>query len=478
MVRLLALVAVLLAGCFEDRFRCETDADCDVGPAARCERDGSCTAHDATCQTERRYNEHSAELANQCFDDRIAIVNPCAGGQPPAIAEGCAADVCAALPACCEIGWSDACAQEAQLRCTALVCETRIAITATRGAVVEHWEVVRTPGSGTWTATQQTDRGGLIAWVAPAPGEIEPRRAGLGVEQTFLTIGDRRFRASIDADYQSITSVDFDRDGRDTIAVAYVEGNAQVVQLIEVGSGRIRENRQATVGLRLTWGDSDRDAFPDGIAGRNNTYTLLDNIDNELHIRSISATQSSGFGGNPTPGSPQLRNLEWLDVNGDQRLDLVAFGSQIRVHADEGALRDTPLIALDCDPPVPAGQCALPEDTSFAGAAVPSKVSPSVVVGMFTNKAVPTRRIYKIPVDPPAAAIMLADDCPTCDALIAIIARDFDGDHELDIVGFDAQLHIYTALSTQGLAFVRDTFPGRPTVFQTLNTSVTGVPTP
>jgi hypothetical protein len=34
------------------------------------------------------------------------------------------------LPACCSVGWSDACAQVAQEACATLKCDTRIAVNA------------------------------------------------------------------------------------------------------------------------------------------------------------------------------------------------------------------------------------------------------------------------------------------------------------------------------------------------------------
>jgi len=478
MVRLLAAcVAVLATACFEDRYRCESDTDCNLGPAARCELDGFCTVHDPTCETERRYSEHSAEQANQCFEARTAIANPCAGGQPAALPEGCAQDVCDALPACCEIGWSDACAQQAQLRC-AIRCDTRIAVTASRGVNLEHWELVWTGTA--WTATQRLDLETLIAWVGPAPGQVEPRLAGFADGQTVLVVGEQRIPAVASHDYQSITSVDLDRDGRDRLAVAYVEGT-QFVQVIDLETGEIREIATG-VAARLTWGDTNRDGFPDGIAGRNATYTLLDNRDTDPHVRSLEATTSSNFGGGATPGSPQLRNLEWIDLTGDGRLDLVAFGSQIRVHADEGALRDVPLIAIDCDPLISNCQMPATLGTSFAGAAVPSLSAPALVVAMFTDPMkMLDRKLFEITVTagppPTFVAVPIVDTCPTCPEIVAVIARDLDGDRELDIIGLDSELRIYTALTSLGGGLVTDPFPGSGP-FTNVFTSVTGAPIP
>ena len=126
-----ALLLVALTACFEDRYRCDEDADCDLGTGGRCERDGYCTSHDLDCPTARSYEEHAGSLTSTCYDDREAPLNPCAGGQPPAPLEGCFADVCARLPAFCELAWTDACVQLAQEACD-VTCDTRLAITATR----------------------------------------------------------------------------------------------------------------------------------------------------------------------------------------------------------------------------------------------------------------------------------------------------------------------------------------------------------
>lgn len=475
------LLVLLLAGCFEDRYRCDSDADCDRGPAARCELDGFCTQFDPTCATERRYDEHSAELANVCFEGQFALANPCAGGQPAALRDGCAATVCDVLPGCCDVGWSDACVQQAQLRCD-LRCDTRIAVTATRNLVVEHWELAW--NGSTWSGAQRVDRAGVLAWIGPVPGTIEPRLAGFDVGQTSLLVGEQSFPAEPLAvrTYLSISTVDFDRTGRDTIAVSFDQGD-QLVQLIDVATGQIRD-LQTLVGLRLAWGDSDRDAFPDGIAGRAGQYTLLRNVDSEFHVRAVEAVQSSSFGGGGTTGAPALRGLEWIDITNDGRLDLATFGNQVRIHADEGALSDTPLLALDCDPL--ATGCGMPrsQETSYAGAAVPTLGESTLVIAQFTDpmRMLP-RALFRLTVDPltPAFAVrQIPDACPTCPEIVAVIARDLDGDHVLDIIGLDAGLRLYTALSSGSDTLIED-----PIVRGSLNgpftnvtATVTGVPIP
>src|SRR5678815_1521878 len=135
-MKAIIVAAALLGACVSDRYACDTDRDCDLGVAGRCEVDHHCTAFDPACATTRRYTEHSGELSNACYEPVIAAFNPCASGQPPASRDdACAADVCQALPSCCDTGWSAACAQRAQIDC-AVRCDLRVAITATNAATM------------------------------------------------------------------------------------------------------------------------------------------------------------------------------------------------------------------------------------------------------------------------------------------------------------------------------------------------------
>jgi hypothetical protein len=196
----LAIACALLVGCFDDRYRCTTDSQCDIGAAGSCEVDGFCTTADATCPTHRRY-VHAGELSDTCFDDRAVPRNACAGGQAPALPDGCFATVCERLPACCDVGWSDACVQLAQETCTDLTCDTRLAITATRGQVSERY-ALRWNGAR-WQVTPRDDASAL-SWVAPGPGELEPR---LGyVTGGELVVGDVHLAAPADRTYVSISS--------------------------------------------------------------------------------------------------------------------------------------------------------------------------------------------------------------------------------------------------------------------------------
>ena len=479
-VKLLALAALALAlassACFDTSYRCRVDNDCDVGALGRCETDGRCTSFDDTCPTHRRYTEHSEALSNQCFDDGIALANPCAGGQPPARPEGCLRDVCDALPACCETAWSDACVQAAQLRCD-LACDTRIAVTALAAGRAPELYDLRRAGSS-WTAARITDRDAALAWLAPAPGEVEPRLAGLS--GGALVVGGRSYPVDRTHVYQTLASVDLDRDGRDTVALSSVFSMQPVQHAIDViklddGSSR---TLQAVRSQHLGWGDNDHDAFPDGIAGFNVGYAVLDNIEagDSSGTRALSSSTAANVSNADTPPAPPIRGFDWIDLDGDRRLELAVFGTQIRIHLGDVRLANTPVFNRDCDPPIVAGQCAIPEAVAFAGAALPSLDAPALVAATF-----PARKIFRISVDPRTpqdpSIVLLSDTCPTCAPIIALVARDLDGDRRLDLVGIDTRLHVHTALAAEGHTF-RESVPiATALTYVTVELSVSGAPT-
>jgi len=178
---------LLLVACVQDHYRCEVDTDCNLGDGGRCEADRYCTHFDASCQlTQRSYTEHSDELSNTCFVGEVTPLDMCASGQPPALPMGCGAKVCTTLPACCTTGWSEACVVEAQIQCPEVVCDTRIAITATRGTKPIEIYDARYDGT-TWQVIPRFDLTAFGTYLAPAPGTAEPRFAGF-VDTSSLSI--------------------------------------------------------------------------------------------------------------------------------------------------------------------------------------------------------------------------------------------------------------------------------------------------
>ena len=67
-MRLVAALAVALAGCTHPNYHCNSDTDCDVGEAGRCEVDQRCTEYDPSCPLHRRYADHSGSVSATCFE--------------------------------------------------------------------------------------------------------------------------------------------------------------------------------------------------------------------------------------------------------------------------------------------------------------------------------------------------------------------------------------------------------------------------
>lgn len=476
----------LVAGCVHADYQCALDTDCDVGAAGRCELDHRCTKYDPTCATQRSYADHSGSASNTCFDDHVAPADLCAAGQPPADATGdaCLTSVCAALPACCDVGWSEACVQQAQLQCPALACDTRIAITATRAGRTELWDL-RWDGAA-WTA-RLDDRDSVLAWLAPLPGTPTPQLAGF-VPGAFDVEG-RRFAVPTSHSYLEATSVDFDRDGRATAVLGYSDGGAQRLEVHKLDDQKPRTIVSAGV-TRLAWGDVDHDRFPDGIAGAGASarYHLLSSIDDPDHQREIDDRVSTTMTGQTTGNPPAVRSFDWIDFDGDHELDVVAYGYSVDVHLGKGdAIGTTALIRIDCDPPENASTAgcdtAAQADQAFAGAAL-AGAPPALIVATH-----PKRALYRVEVrGNPAAAILYPYAFPVeacgaaCPPILAVVTRDLDGDHALDAIAIDADLHVYVALAKDSTDLaklkVRAAFqiPTTATDFVAVRTSVTGAP--
>jgi hypothetical protein len=476
-----AVVACALVACVHPDYRCASDHDCDVGAAGRCELDHRCTAIDPTCATQRRYSDHSGPRSATCFDDSALPVNLCAAGQPPATPGACTADVCQALPSCCTTGWSEACVQEAQILCSDLVCDTRIAITANKSGRTELWDL-RWDGA-VWTARLDA-RQSVLAWLAPAPGDREPRLAGFA--SGALALDDHSIPVATAHNYLEATSVDFDRDGRATAALGYNEAGTPHLEIMKLDEGSTRQVTTAAT-TRLAWGDVDHDAFPDGIAeeGASARYHLLQNLEADDHLRVIDDRVATNVAGGTSGNPPAIRSFDWLDVDGDHQLDVVAYGYTVDVHpgGKGDALGTTLLIRIDCDPPSAAGGCdaTVQADQAFAGAALPDRAGPALVIATH-----PQRALYRAQLRGTPASLSLSpytfpvEACgASCPPIIAVVARDLDGDHALDVIAIDGDLQVYTGLAADNrqlhAAIKIPTTPLAPS-FVAVRTSVTGAP--
>jgi hypothetical protein len=493
-MRALLLLLLLTSGCFEDRYRCDSDAQCDLGDGGRCETDGFCSARDITCTTERRYSSHAGELADQCVDDRAVPENICAGGQQPAKPEGCVQTVCDQLPACCDIGWFDACVQLAQQACEH-TCDVRMTITAERGGTIEHWDARFTD---TWMFSQRTDVSKL-AWIAPPPGQREPRLAGASEPTIF--IGDQQLDLLPGRTYSSFSSISFDRDRRDTVVATFstdMGNRAEVFKLDPFA----RTETPIPGGPGLVWGDVNRDSFPDAIVKNGNqNFQFLHNLEDDALVRRLSNQAGATVAGGSTPGAPPLRSFDWLDINSDAKLDLAVFGAEVRIHTNPLGLGDAASRQIDCDPPVAGRPCQNDvnepnlEKASFAGAALPT-TPPSLVIAQY-----PHRRMFFVRADGTVEPLRFPGDSCTCTAncngtcpgpscnctsyncnscvpVLAVVVRDIDHDRALDIIAIDARLQIYVAKAANsyefgGPATIPTAFPNQ---FFSVDVTVTGAP--
>jgi hypothetical protein len=473
-------LACALASCVDPDYHCASNQDCDVGEAGRCEVDRRCTAVDPTCTTNRRYAEHSGAVSGTCFDDHIAPANLCAAGQPPAVAEGCTATVCQALDSCCHTGWSEACVQQAQILCDDLVCDTRIAITANKVGRTELWDL-QWDGKA-WSARQET-RQTVLAWLAPAPGDVEPQLAAF--TPGALTFGDTTIPVATTHNYLDVTSVDFDRDGRPTAALSFNDGRGPRLEITKLDDSSTREIATAAA-TRLSWGDVDHDAFPDGIAeaGATIRYNLLSNTEAEDHQRAIDDRVNTNVTGGTSSTPPAVRGFDWIDFDGDGHLDVVVWGFSIDIHlAKPEAIGTNVLVRIDCDPPTNASGCdtTVQAAHAFAGASLPSPAGSTLVIATHPQRTLFRASLRGSPPNTalsqynfPASACATAGTCPP---IIAVVVRDLDGDHALDVIAIDADLQVFTGLAKENL-MMRAAFkiPTITTAFVAVRASVTGVP--
>lgn len=491
-----ALALVLaLAGCLHDDYTCHTDSDCNLGSGGRCELDHRCTQYDSTCALGRRY-VHAGPQTGACFQDAVAPANPCAPGQPPAptdTTDPCASAVCAKLPSCCTTGWSEACVQQAQVSC-ALTCDTRIAITAERnlepsalapyalydlrfGAGAPSYQRIDTlPGSQA--------RAGFLAWLAPAPGATEPRLAGLDAGRQNLVIDDGSTTETVplptDRSYGGVDSVDFDRDARDEAVLAcHGVPDGAPLRVLDLATQAQRGMVAAGQMPLVEWGDWDGDGFPDALAaaGNSQTYYLVHGVDSgdASHQRVVEEAWAAGTGMNL---GPPLTSFSWADVDRDGALDMIAWGAELRVHfAHDTRPPNQPRVRVDCTPLAlnpPNGCATTSTNVDIVGTARAGDGAP--LVFSITDGS---RNLYELafsgqtptlPTTPLWSEICAGEPCQP---IRAIVARDLDGDHQLDLIAIDAQLGIYIRYATGTIQTIA---PPSTTSFALVRVSVSGAP--
>jgi hypothetical protein len=472
-----ALVALALAACVHDNYRCANDADCDLHAAGRCEVDGRCTFYDPSCDSTRRYEPHSEALSGTCFDDAATPADLCAGGQPPARPDTeCTAAVCTALPACCATGWFDACVQIAEQRCE-LTCDTDLQLAATSGGDTEAFALRWDRATSTWIGAPAANVT-AVAWVGDEPVAIEDDQLVFGGGAIALDPSHR---------VRGAAPVDLDRDGRPTIALDVTFSAMQAIDIVKLDTGDVRTIPTGAA-FRASWGDLDRDGFPDAVAadGSSTRYAFLGAITDEAATAESLDGAASGntTGANPknpaeyptsTALPPAVRSLDWLDADGDGALDLVAIGNSVRLHTGADRIPDTAITSIDCDPPQ-TGACADPvanTQPAFAGAAFPDVANgPALVLATF-----PARGLHVMRLAPPAADRVFTYGFPEDGApILAVIVRDLDGDHVLDVTAIDAHLHVFTSLGTADLIESTPITPSTQNPFVTIDVAISGTP--
>jgi hypothetical protein len=452
---------VALAACVQDHYECVHDTDCNLGEGGRCEpATHRCTQFASTCPiTQRSYSAHSADLSSSCFAGYVTPLDYCAAGQPPAPAEGCAATVCSALPACCITGWSEACVVEAQRSCPEVTCDTRIALIAQRGArTPEMWEL-RFDGT-TWTAKLHDELVTMVAYLAPQPGADEPRFAGFAnAGELVIESSTTRQVLELDPtrDYHDVQSLDFDRDLRDTLVFDYQDAAARVlgIEVVKLDLADVPRDLDLNVSTRMSFGATTDalgvlDGYPDGVITQGATYKVMTNGPaNDRRVRELDEDIQTAFDANNTPGAAgPVRSVSWADVDGDGTLDVVGFGNEIRVHT--GTIGVDPIVDLDCDPPSVTHACDA-TNTLYNGAILPTGTGTRILAAPF-DYPTQSRKLYAIDVHPDHTIAyeqlpLPPTACPTC-TILAVVVRDLDGDHQPDIVTIDTELTLDVALSS------------------------------
>ena len=461
MIRLLA-IALALGACVEDHYECVRDSDCNIGDGGRCELDSHrCTQYDSGCPlTQRSYSAHAAELSGTCFVGTATPLDYCAAGQPPApSSDGCAATVCKKLPACCTTGWSEACVLEAQQSCPDVTCDTRIAITAQRGArPAEMWDL-RYDGTK-WTAKLHDEFINMVAYLTPQAESKEPRFAGFANAGELVienTGGRQVLELDPTRDYHDMLSLDFDRDLRDTLLFDYQDAAARVlgIEVVKLDLRDTPRDLDINVSTRMSFGalaDAHGlvDGYPDAVVTQASTYKVMTNGPGvDRRFRELDDDIDGSFDANNTPGaSGPVRTFQWADIDGDGKLDMIGFGNSIRVHT--GTITATPTLDLDCDPPSTNHTCD-PTNTMYNGAILPTATGGRIIAAPF-DYPTQVRKLYAIDVAPnhtvkTEVLPLSPSTCTTC-TILAVVVRDIDGDHLPDIVTIDSQLELDVALSS------------------------------
>jgi len=290
-----------------------------------------------------------------------------------------------------------------------------------------------------------------------------------------------RFPVGTDRAYDSLQSVDFDRDGGDqAVFASYFSPDAYPAAVLDLETGAERLLDVPSQLPLTSFGDWDGDAFPDAATATSaggQTYQLLHSIDTPDHTRGVEVAWSSGASP-ATMGNAPLQAFAWADLDDDGQLDLIELGAEVRIHyGNDDRAPNSPRTRLDCDPLAvnPPATC-VGTDVEVIGTPVYTPSGTQLVVSIDNG----TRNLFPVTfagrTATPGAAILSVNNCMTtpCPPIRAVVARDVDGDHALDLIAIDAALDVHIRFAAGGSMTVQAPAGLPATSFKIVRASVTG----
>jgi hypothetical protein len=175
-----------------------------------------------------------------------------------------------------------------------------------------------------------------------------------------------------------------------------------------------------------------------------------------------------------------VQAFSWADLDGDGVLDLVMFGSEVRIHyGNDTRAPNSPRVQIDCNPLAvnPPVTC-VGTDIDVVGTPVFTANGTQLAISIDDG----TRNLYRVDFSGKTAALrpaILSQTCAggtgtTCAPIRAIVARDVDGDHQLDLIAIDAALVVYVRFANGTITTIQPPAALPTTNFKVVRASVSG----
>ena len=333
-----ALALAALAACLpEGRFPCERDEQCDApGRIGHCEADGLCSFDDDACESGRRYGDLAGAQSGACTTPEMRpLRDPCVAGEvAPTRDAACADQVCAAVPACCEAIWGDACVRLADALCEAR-CGATLAVAADQVAVLAY--------DDGWAEVDRSVLGAdRVAWTGTA---TLVTAAGVDVRGLAGDLDAPAWSYTLEegATAQGLAAVDVDRDGAVEVGVvATGGGEPRLLYLLAVAPPEVTRAdelpQERPGGLALAAADYTGDGIADLVVAGTSNYRVY------YYSRGDGRYEQAFTSGGGSAENPSFfLDAGWGDVDGDGVLDLLVAGTQLRLHLGDGdALAQVP----------------------------------------------------------------------------------------------------------------------------------------